>query len=49
METRRLPISEKQLTVAVSRYSYLHYPADKYYHDILRKDNAWEEISAIIK
>jgi hypothetical protein len=48
-ETSKLPISEKQLIERGHRYSNLYDPADKYYHDILRKDNVWEEISAIIK
>jgi hypothetical protein len=48
METSKLPISEEQLIETVTRYSSLYDPAGKY-HDILRKDNAWEEISAIIK
>jgi hypothetical protein len=33
----------------VCGYSNLYNPADKYYHDILHKDNALEEILAIIK
>jgi len=49
METSKLRISEEELIETVRRYSNLYDPADKYYHDILRKDNAWEEISAIIK
>jgi hypothetical protein len=49
MDASNLPISEEQLIERVRRYSNLYDPADKYYHDILRKDNAWEEISAIIK
>jgi hypothetical protein len=48
MVTCKLPISEEQLIETVPRYSNLYDPADKY-HDILRKDDAWEEISAIIK
>jgi hypothetical protein len=49
METGKLPISEEQLIETVRRYSNLCHLADRYYHDVLRKDNAWEEISAIIK
>jgi hypothetical protein len=49
METSKLPMSEEQLIETVRRHSNLYDPADKYYHDILRIDNAWEEISAIIK
>jgi hypothetical protein len=45
----KLPISEEQLIETVRSYYNPYYPADKYYHDILRKDNAWEEISARIK
>jgi hypothetical protein len=40
-------VSNKWRTI--NRVSSLYDPADKYYHDILRKDNAWEEISAITK
>jgi hypothetical protein len=47
METSRLTISEEQLIETVRRYSNLYDPARKYH--ILRKDNAWEEISTIIK
>jgi hypothetical protein len=49
METSKLPISEEKLTEPVSSYSNLNDPADKCCRDILRKDNAWEEISATIK
>jgi hypothetical protein len=49
METSTLRISEEELIETVRRYSNLCDPADKYYHDILRKDNAWEKISSIIK
>jgi hypothetical protein len=49
MDASNLPISEEQLIETVRRYSNLYDPADKYYHDILRKDNSWEEISTIIK
>jgi hypothetical protein len=48
METSKLRINEL-LIERVRHYSNLYDAADKYYHDILRKDNAWEEISAIIK
>jgi hypothetical protein len=36
--------SEEELIETVRRYSILYDPADKYYHDILRKDNVWEEL-----
>jgi hypothetical protein len=49
METSKSLISEEELIETVRRYSSLYDPADKYYHDILSKDNAWEEISAILK
>jgi hypothetical protein len=49
METSKLPITEEELIETVRRYSNLYDPADKYRHEILRKDNAWEEISATIK
>jgi hypothetical protein len=49
METSKLPISEEQLIETVRRYSNLYDPPDKYYHDILRKDNAWEEIKKKLK
>jgi hypothetical protein len=49
METGKLPVSDEQLIETARRYSNLYYPADKYYRDIFRQDNAWEEISAIIK
>jgi hypothetical protein len=39
VETSKLEISEEELTETVRRYSNLY---DPYYHDILRKDNAWE-------
>jgi hypothetical protein len=48
METSKLPTSEEKLIETVSHYSNLYDQADKYYH-VLRKDNAWEEIPAIIK
>jgi hypothetical protein len=40
METSKLPTIEGQLLDTVRRYSSLYDPADKYYRDILRKDNA---------
>jgi hypothetical protein len=49
METSKRLISEEELIETVRRYSNLYDPADKCYHDILSKDNAWEEISAILK
>jgi hypothetical protein len=49
METSKLPTSEEQLIETDRRYSNQYDPAYKYYHDILLKDTAWEEISAIIK
>jgi hypothetical protein len=48
METGNLRISQEELIETVRRYSNIYDPADKYYHD-MRKDKAWEEISAIIK
>jgi hypothetical protein len=48
METSKLQISEEELIETVRRYFNLYNPADKYY-DILCRDNAWEQISAIIK
>jgi hypothetical protein len=36
--------SEEELITTVRCYSNLYDLADKYYHDILRKYNAWEEI-----
>jgi hypothetical protein len=48
METSKFPINEEKLIETVSHYSNLYSLADKYYN-ILRKDTAWEEISAIIK
>jgi hypothetical protein len=41
---------EEQRVETVRRYANLNDTADnKYYHDILRKDKAWEEMSAIMK
>jgi hypothetical protein len=40
IETSKLPTTEEQLIETVRRYSSLYDPADKYYRDILRKDNA---------
>jgi predicted component of viral defense system (DUF524 family) len=48
METSKLRISEEELIETVCRYSNFYDPADKYYHDTLRKGSAWEEISAVI-
>jgi hypothetical protein len=44
METSKFKISEKQLIETVRRFPNLYDPADKYYHNILRKDNACAEI-----
>jgi hypothetical protein len=49
MKTSKLPKSEEQLVETIPRYSNLYDPANKCVHDILRKDDVWEEISAIIK
>jgi hypothetical protein len=49
METRKLLIGGDELVETVRCYSNLYDPVDKYYHDVLRKDNTLEEISEIIK
>jgi hypothetical protein len=49
MERSKLLISVAELVETVHRYSILYDPADNCYHDILNKDNAWEEIPEIVE